>query len=216
VESRTCRSPEPRAGDGANFEGRLIRESVGRPSSGVTREDIHEPMEKQSQSCCPKKSGFWVWTSGRFVNMLDEKDILVCIHTRNIPRAWGCFWHVKVPSSPYKRGREGTCKRTQTFWNLCNLQRESQSLGALTLCLNVLRTLSRVRGIIQIFRVSPNIVQYLFVLGQSGTQAFLDRCAFGWWASCSPWFYEIRVLACLFAKENATQASHVSRDAKNN
>jgi hypothetical protein len=30
------------------------------PSSGVTREDIHEPAEKQSQSCCPKKSGFRV------------------------------------------------------------------------------------------------------------------------------------------------------------
>jgi hypothetical protein len=83
VESRTCRSPEPRAGDGANFEERLIRESVGDPvresrektftnckeakadsgicrgpSSGVTREDIHEPTKKQSQSCCPKKSGF--------------------------------------------------------------------------------------------------------------------------------------------------------------
>jgi hypothetical protein len=68
--------------------------------SGVTREDIHEQMEKQSQSCCPKKSGFWVWTSGRFVNMLDEKDILVCVHTRNIPWAWGCCRYVKVPSSP--------------------------------------------------------------------------------------------------------------------
>jgi hypothetical protein len=30
------------------------------PGSGVTREDIHEPTEKQSQSCCPKKSGFRV------------------------------------------------------------------------------------------------------------------------------------------------------------
>jgi hypothetical protein len=30
------------------------------PSLGVTREDIHEPAEKQSQSCCPKKSGFRV------------------------------------------------------------------------------------------------------------------------------------------------------------
>jgi hypothetical protein len=29
-------------------------------SSGVAREDIHEPAEKQSQSCCPKKSGFSV------------------------------------------------------------------------------------------------------------------------------------------------------------
>jgi hypothetical protein len=28
------------------------------PSSGVTREDIHEPVKKQSQSCRPKKSGF--------------------------------------------------------------------------------------------------------------------------------------------------------------
>jgi hypothetical protein len=102
------------------------------PGSGVTREDIHEPTEKQSQSCCPKKSGFWVWTSGRFVNVLDEKDILVCVHTRNIPWAWGCFWYVKVPSSPYKRGREGTCKQIQIFGNLCNLQWESQSLCALT------------------------------------------------------------------------------------
>jgi hypothetical protein len=195
VESRTCRSPKPRAGDGANFGGRLIRESVGDPvresraktcmnrwgsegrfgnlsetqfgsharrhartdeeakadsgicrgpSSGVTREDIHELTEKQSQSCCPKKSGFWVWTSGRFVNMLDEKDILVCVHTRNILWAWGCFGYVKVPSPPYKRGREGTCKRIQIFGNLCNLQRESLSLCALTLYLNVLRTLSLV------------------------------------------------------------------------
>jgi hypothetical protein len=27
------------------------------PSSGVTHEDIHEPAEKQSQSCCPKSPG---------------------------------------------------------------------------------------------------------------------------------------------------------------
>jgi hypothetical protein len=113
-----------------------------RPSSGVSREDIHEPGEKQSQSCCPKKSGFWVWTSGRFVNMLDEKDIPVCVHTRNILWGWGCYRYVKVPSSPYKRGRKGTCKRIQTFWNLSYLQRESQSLCAFTLYLNVLRTLS--------------------------------------------------------------------------
>jgi hypothetical protein len=126
-----------------------------RPSSGVSREDIHESGEKQSQSCCPKKSGFRVWTSGRFVNILDEKDILVCVHTRNILWARGYFRYVKVPSSPYKRGREGTCKRIQTFWNLCYLQRESQSLCALTLCFNVFRTLSRVRVVIRIFRVTP-------------------------------------------------------------
>jgi hypothetical protein len=71
------------------------------------------------------------------------------------PELKGVFY-VKVPSSPYKRGREGTCKRIQTFWNLCNLQRESQSICALTLCLTMLRTLSCVRGIIRIFRVTPN------------------------------------------------------------
>jgi hypothetical protein len=78
-----------------------------RLSSGVTCGDIHEPAEKQSQSCCPKKSGFRVWTSGRFVSMLGEKDILLCVHTRNILWAWGCFRYVKVPSSPYKRGAQG-------------------------------------------------------------------------------------------------------------
>jgi hypothetical protein len=102
-----------------------------------------------------RTDGFRVWTSGRFVNMLDEKDILVCIHTRNIPWGWGCFRHVKVPSSPYKRGHKGTCKQMETLWNLCYLQRESQSLCALTLYLNVLRTVSCVRVVIRIFRVTP-------------------------------------------------------------
>jgi hypothetical protein len=46
------------------------------------------------------------------------KDILVCVHIRNILRARGCYRHVKVPSSPYKRGRKGTCKRIQTFLGL--------------------------------------------------------------------------------------------------
>jgi hypothetical protein len=46
-------------------------------------------------------------------------------------------------------------KRIQTFWNLCYLQRESQSLCALTLYLNVLRTLTRVRAVTRIFRVTP-------------------------------------------------------------
>jgi hypothetical protein len=46
------------------------------------------------------------------------KDILVCVHIRNILRARGCYRNVKVPSSPYKRGREGTCKRTETFLGL--------------------------------------------------------------------------------------------------
>jgi hypothetical protein len=129
-----------------------VRQECG---SGITREDIHELTEKQSQSCCPKMSGFRVRTSGRFVDVLDGKDIIVCVHTRNILWAKGCFWYVKVPSSPYKRRREGTCKRTQIFGNLCNLQRELQSFCALILYLSVLRSLSCVRGIIRIFRVTP-------------------------------------------------------------
>jgi hypothetical protein len=111
--------------------------------------------KKQSQSCSPKKFGFRVWTSVRFVNMLGGKDDPVCVHTGNILRGWGCYRHVKVPSSPYKRGREGTCKWIQTFWNLCYLQRESQSICVLTLYLNVLRTLTCVWVVIRIFRVTP-------------------------------------------------------------
>jgi hypothetical protein len=146
ADSGVCRGPSSGVTRGDMHESskkRKPKSGICRGSgSGVTHEDIHELTKKQSQSCCPKKSGFWVWTSGRFVNMLDEKDILVCVHTKNIPWAWGCCRYVKVPSSPYKRGHEGTCKRIQTFWNLCNQQRELQSLCTLTVCLNVPRTLS--------------------------------------------------------------------------
>jgi hypothetical protein len=64
-----------------------------------------------------------MWTSGRLVNVWnqprksrDVKDIYVCVHTGNIPQTRGYFRNVKVPSSPYKRGREGTCKRIHNFW----------------------------------------------------------------------------------------------------
>jgi hypothetical protein len=33
----------------------------------------------------------------------------------------GYFRNVKFPSSPYKRGREGTCKRIHNFWGLSSL-----------------------------------------------------------------------------------------------
>jgi hypothetical protein len=112
VESRTCGSSESQLSMARTLEsdqfGNLLKTLIGsqalghawtswearansgiywRPSSGVSCEDIHEPREKQSQSCSPKKSGFRVWTSGRFVNMLDKKDNHVCVHTRNI--LWG-------------------------------------------------------------------------------------------------------------------------------
>jgi hypothetical protein len=76
---------------------------------------------KPSQRRYLKKSGFDVWTSGRLVNVWDVKDIHVHVHTRNIPWVWGYFRNVKVPSSPYKRGREGTCKRIHNFWGLSSL-----------------------------------------------------------------------------------------------
>jgi hypothetical protein len=82
---------------------------------------------KQSQSCRPKKSGFRVWTSGRLVNVWNGKDILVCVHIRNILWARGCFRNVKVPLSPYKRGREGTCKQIHKFLELVPLVGDSKS-----------------------------------------------------------------------------------------
>jgi hypothetical protein len=52
-----------------------------RSSSRVWWESIHESGEKQSQSCRPKKSGFRVWTSGGFVNMLGGKrHSCICSH----------------------------------------------------------------------------------------------------------------------------------------
>jgi hypothetical protein len=77
--------------------------------------------KKQSQRRRLKKSEFSVWTSGRLVNVWDEKDIHVCVHIRNILRARGCFRNVKVPSSPYKKGREGTCKGIHNFGSLSSL-----------------------------------------------------------------------------------------------
>jgi hypothetical protein len=62
-----------------------------RPGSGILGEDIHEPAEKESQSCCPKKSGFRVWTSGRFVNILDEKTFLYAFTLGIFPEPEGVF-----------------------------------------------------------------------------------------------------------------------------
>jgi hypothetical protein len=74
--------------------------------------------KKQSQRRHLKKSGFGVWTSGRLVNIWDVKDIHVHVHTRNILWVRGCFRNVKVLLSPYKIGREGTCKGIHNFWGL--------------------------------------------------------------------------------------------------
>jgi hypothetical protein len=89
--------------------------------------------------------------------MWDEKDILVCVHIRNILRARGCFRNVKVTSSPYKRRREGTCKFIHHCCKLVPLVGDSQSLTALLLLLNVLvvSSLSRVRGSCPFFRITP-------------------------------------------------------------
>jgi hypothetical protein len=58
VESRTCRSPKPRAGDGANFGGRLIRESV----EDLVRESRVKAFKNRRRSkvkvVVPKSPGF--------------------------------------------------------------------------------------------------------------------------------------------------------------
>jgi hypothetical protein len=113
--------------------------------------------EKQSQSCRPRKSGFRVWTSGRLVNVWDEKDIHVCVHISNIRWAQGCFRNVKVTSSPYKRGREGTCKWIHNFGSLSILW-EILSLLSRHHCvwMSLLLSLSHVFGdLIRIFGYPP-------------------------------------------------------------
>jgi hypothetical protein len=113
--------------------------------------------KKQSQSCRLRKSGFNVWTSGRLVNVWDVKDICVCVHTRNILWVQGYCRNVKVPSSPYKRGHEGTCKRIHNFGNLSSLQ-EILSFLLRRHCLNVFTPLSLVfRDLIQIFGYPPTV-----------------------------------------------------------
>jgi hypothetical protein len=63
----------------------------------------------------------------------------------------GHFRNIKVPSSPYKRGCEGTCKRTPNLEGLGSLWGDSLSPLASLLYLNVLTVLSLVFG--DLFRV---------------------------------------------------------------
>jgi hypothetical protein len=85
------------------------------------------------------------------------KDILVCVHIRNILRARGCYRHVRVPSSPYKRGRKGTCKRIQTFLGLVLLAESFTVSLRPNLVPERVENSIRVWAVIRIFRVSPNI-----------------------------------------------------------
>jgi hypothetical protein len=76
-------------------------------------------IKKQSQSCRLKKSGFRVWTSGRLVNIYEMEMTFMYVFTLGIFfELEGIFGRVKVPSSPYKRGREGTCKWIHNFGSL--------------------------------------------------------------------------------------------------
>jgi hypothetical protein len=120
------------------------------------REDSRT-SKKQSQRRCLKKFGFSVWTSGKIVNVWDEKDMHVCVHIGNILRARGCFRNVKVPSSPYKRGREGTCKWIHIFGGLSSLW-EILSLLLRHLCVWTCSLLSLTcSGILSEFSDTPNI-----------------------------------------------------------
>jgi hypothetical protein len=84
-----------------------------------------------------------------------RKDIRVCIHIRNILRARGCYRNVKVPSSPYKRGREGTCKRIQTFLGLVLLAEGFTVSLRSNLVLERVENSTRVWVVIRIVRVPP-------------------------------------------------------------
>jgi hypothetical protein len=124
---------------------------------GSHEQENSQTSMKQSQSCRLKKSMFRVWTSGRLVNVWDEKDICVCVHIRNILWARGCFRNVKVPSSPYKRGREGMCNGIHNFGSLSSLW-EILSLLSRHHCTwtSLLFSLSHVFGdLIRIFEYHP-------------------------------------------------------------
>jgi hypothetical protein len=96
----------------------------------------------------------------------------MCVHIRNILRAQGWYRNVKVPSSPYKRGREGTCKFIQTFLGLV-LFAESISNSLRPNCvLKRVENSSCVWAVIRIFRVIPQ---------QSAPQGSLHRIS---WTCC--------------------------------
>jgi hypothetical protein len=58
VESRTCRNPEPQAGGGANFGGRLIRESVGDPIRESRVKTFTNQRRSKVKVVVPKTPGF--------------------------------------------------------------------------------------------------------------------------------------------------------------
>jgi hypothetical protein len=125
----------------------LIQEFWAKTFTNHGRSKVKVVVPKSPGLECEQVADLWICKGG--------KDILMCVHIRNILRARGWYRNVKVPSSPYKRGRKGTCKRIQTFWDLCYLQGELQSLCALTVLSNVLETVTCVRVVFRIFRVPP-------------------------------------------------------------
>jgi hypothetical protein len=58
AESRTCGSPEPRVGGGANLEGLLIRESVGNPVWKSCTEIFTNRRRSKVKVVVPKSPGF--------------------------------------------------------------------------------------------------------------------------------------------------------------
>jgi hypothetical protein len=139
--------------ESVKFE-RMMEDKFGSHSAwGSSERGDSWTSKKQSQRCRLKKSGFSMWTSDRLVNIWDVKDIYVCVHTRNILWVQGYCWNVKVPSSPYKRGREGTCKRIHNYWGLSSLWEDPWFSLASLLFLYVLTELTLVFGdLIRIFR----------------------------------------------------------------
>jgi predicted RNA binding protein YcfA (HicA-like mRNA interferase family) len=112
--------------------------------------------KKQSQKRRLKKSGVSVWTSGRLVNLWDEKDIHVCVHIRNILRARRCFRNVKVPSSPYKRGARARVNGLTTLKVKQSLRRFIVYSSVIALLERAHWIVTRVRGSHPDIRIPPN------------------------------------------------------------
>jgi hypothetical protein len=69
----------------------------------------------------------------------------------------GYFRNVKVPSSPYKRGRKGTCKGIHNFWGLSSLWGDSVSYCVITVLERAYCSFFRIRGFYPDFRIPQTV-----------------------------------------------------------
>jgi hypothetical protein len=138
------------------------------------------------------------------------------VHTRNIIWVRGCFQNVKVPSSPYKRGREARVKGFTTFEAWAVFGRFSVSSCVIAVLERVYCTFSRVRGFHPNFRRPPTPLKSLLQLDfrptsvpqvndffrspqvnyfavYSTLQAIFVICSLGFWFQLTSFTSEIQI-----------------------